>query len=56
VSKKKDYSASGLAGGIELYDFLILAAVIRNGWNPALLIAYTCGVMAGTFYTIRIGK
>jgi hypothetical protein len=56
VGRKRDYSASGLAGGIELYDFLVLAAVIRSGWNPVLLVAYTVGVMLGTFVSIRMCK
>ena len=56
VSRKMDYSASGLAGGIELYDFIVLAVVIRSGWNPALLVAYTIGVMLGTFFSIRMSK
>lgn len=56
IAKKKDYTASGLAGGIEFYDFIILAAIIRGGWKIPLMIAYTLGVMAGTFWATRHSK
>jgi hypothetical protein len=56
VIRKKDYSASGLAGGIEAYDFLILATIIRSGWNPLLITSYIIGTMAGTFISMRISK
>ena len=49
VGKDKKYSASGLAGGLELYDFLVLATVIKSGWNPLLLAGYTAGVIVGTY-------
>jgi hypothetical protein len=49
VGKDKKYSASGLAGAIELYDLLVLATVIQSGWNPVLLAVYVTGVMVGTF-------
>jgi len=49
IAKNKRYSVSGLAGGIEAYDLLVLATVIQSGWNPVLLGAYTVGVMVGTF-------
>jgi hypothetical protein len=49
IAKNKRYSVSGLAGGIEAYDFLVLATVIQSGWNPVLLTAYVVGVMIGTF-------
>ena len=48
IAKNKRYSVSGLAGGIEAYDFLVLALVIRSGWSPLLLASYVIGVMAGT--------
>lgn len=49
IAKNKRYSVSGLAGGIEAYDLLVLALVIRSGWSPLLLVSYTLGVMIGTF-------
>ena len=49
VSTKRPLKASGLAGGIELYDLLVLASIIRSGWNPVLLLAYTAGVVGGTY-------
>jgi hypothetical protein len=49
IVKDKRYSVSGLAGGIELYDLLVLATVIKSGWNPVLLGSYVIGVMVGTF-------
>jgi hypothetical protein len=56
VSTRRPLRASGLAGGIELYDLLVLASIIRSGWNPILLIAYTAGVVGGTFCATRISK
>jgi hypothetical protein len=56
VAERKPYSASGLAGGIELFDLLILAAIFRSGFNPALMVAYTVGVMIGTFIGARPSK
>ena len=56
ISKSRAYSASGLAGGIELFDFVVLATIIQSGWNPVLLAAYTIGVMLGTFFSIRTFK
>jgi len=56
VSKKKDYAASGLAGGLELYDVLILALIIRSGWSPLLIGTYTCGVIVGTFLGTRYSR
>jgi hypothetical protein len=49
IARDRRYSVSGLAGTIELYDFLVLATVIKSGWNPVLLGAYVIGVMVGTF-------
>ena len=49
IAKNKRYSVSGLAGAIELYDLLVLATVIKSGWNPVLLGAYVIGVTIGTF-------
>jgi hypothetical protein len=49
IAKNKRYSVSGLAGAIELYDLLVLATVIKSGWNPVLLGTYVIGVMVGTF-------
>jgi hypothetical protein len=56
ISRSRAYSASGLAGGIELFDFLVLATIIQSGWNPVLLGAYTLGVMLGTYFSIRTFK
>jgi hypothetical protein len=49
IAKNRRYAVSGLAGGVELYDLLVLATVIKSGWNPVLLGAYVIGVMVGTF-------
>lgn len=54
IAKNKRWSVSGLAGGIELYDLLILGMVIKSGWNPILLAGYVIGVMIGT--AIGMGK
>jgi len=56
VSTRRPLSASGLAGGIELYDLIVLASIIRNDWNPTLLVAYTIGVIGGTYCATRISK
>lgn len=56
VIRKRDYSASGLAGGIEAYDFLVLATIIKSGWNPVLITAYVAGTMLGTFLSVRMVK
>jgi hypothetical protein len=56
VTAKKPLSASGLAGGIELWDLIILAAIFRSGFNPLLMLAYTVGVVAGTFVGTKLGK
>lgn len=50
VTARRAGSASGLAGGIELFDLVILAAIFRSGFNPILMLAYTAGVVCGTFY------
>jgi len=56
VSTKRPLRASGLAGGIELYDLLVLASIIRSGWNPLLLAGYIVGVVAGTFVATKASK
>ena len=56
VSRKKDYAASGLARGLELYDILILSLIIKSGWSPMLIASYTAGVVVGTFVGTRFGK
>jgi len=56
VSTKAPLKASGLAGGLELYDFLVLASIIKSGWNPVLLLAYVAGVVGGTFTATRMSK
>jgi hypothetical protein len=56
VSTKRPLKASGLAGGLELYDLLVLASIIQSGWNPILLLAYVVGVVGGTYFATRIGK
>jgi hypothetical protein len=48
IAKNKRYSVSGLAGGIEAYDLLVLALVIQSGWSPLLMGSYVVGVMLGT--------
>ena len=48
IAKNKKYSVSGLAGGIEAYDLLVLALVIQSGWSPLLMGSCVIGVMAGT--------
>jgi hypothetical protein len=49
IARARAYSASGLAGGIELFDFLVLATIIQSGWSPTLIAAYVIGTMIGTF-------
>jgi len=49
IAKNRRYSVSGLAGGIEAYDLLVLALVIQSGWSPLLMGSYVIGVMIGTF-------
>jgi hypothetical protein len=56
VTARKAGSASGLAGGIELFDLIVLAAIFRSGFHPVLLGAYTIGVVVGTFVSTKIGK
>jgi len=56
VSTKRPWSASGLAGGIEFYDLLVLAAIFRSGFSPVLMLAYTIGVVVGTFLATKHSK
>lgn len=56
ISRKRDYAASGLAGGIEFYDLIVLASIIQGGWSLPLMISYTIGVMLGTFWATRLSK
>jgi hypothetical protein len=56
IGRKKDYAASGLAGGIEFYDLIVLSVIIRSGWSVPLMVAYTLGVMVGTFFSTRVCK
>jgi len=48
--------ASGLAGGIEMFDLIVLAAIFRSGFHPLLMLAYTLGVIIGTYVSTRISK
>ena len=56
VSLKLPLKSSGLAGGIEVYDLLILAAIFRSGFHPVLMGAYAVGVMVGTYLSTRYSK
>lgn len=56
VTARKAGSASGLAGGIELFDLVVLAAIFRSGFNPTLMIFYTIGVVIGTYASTKTGK
>jgi hypothetical protein len=56
VSTKHPLKASGLAGGLELYDLLVLASIIQSGWNPVLLMGYVGGVFWGTFVATKMSK
>ena len=56
VTARKAGSASGLAGGIELFDLIILAAIFRSGFHPIMMIFYTIGVVIGTFVSTKTGK
>ena len=49
IAKNKRFSASGLAGGIELYDLVVLYAILKSGWSPILLGSYVIGVVVGTY-------
>ena len=53
IARARAYSASGLAGGIELFDFLVLATIIQSGWSPILIAAYVIGTMIGTFVATK---
>ena len=53
IARARAYSASGLAGGIELFDFLVLATLITSGWSPVLIAAYVIGTMIGTFIATK---
>lgn len=53
VANRMPLSASGLAGGIEFFDLIVLAAIFRSGFHPLLMAAYTLGVMIGTYIGAR---
>lgn len=55
ISERWDWSASGLAGGITLYDLLVLAALLKE-WNLWLALAYSAGTAVGTLMALRIRK
>jgi len=54
IAKKNRLAVAGLAGGIEVWDLLVLASIISTGWSPLLIGAYTLGVMLGTY--LGVGK
>lgn len=56
VSRARNFTASGLAGGLELYDLLVLSLIIKSGWSPLLIGAYTVGVVVGTYMGSRWGR
>lgn len=56
VVDRKALSASGLAGGIEFFDIVVLAAIFRSGFHPALMASYAVGVMIGTYIGARYSK
>jgi len=56
VSTRHPLKASGLAGGLELYDLLVLASIIQSGWNPVLLLGYVLGVIGGTFTATKMSR
>lgn len=56
VTDKKPLSASGLAGAIEFFDLVVLAAIFRSGFHPALLGSYTVGVIIGTYLGTRYSR
>ena len=56
VVARKSLSASGLAGGIELFDLLVLASIFKSGFHPVLLVAYTIGVVIGTYLGTKCSK
>lgn len=47
--RKARWYASGLAGGIDAYDWLVLVTVLKSEWTVELIIAYILGVMVGTY-------
>ena len=55
ISDRWDWSASGLAGGITLYDIVVLAALLRE-WSLSLAIAYAAGCAVGTIVALRIRR
>ncbi len=56
IARNKRYSVSALAGGIEAYDLIVLAAIIKSEWNVALMISYVVGVTVGTFMGMNRGQ
>ena len=56
VSGKKAWRASGLAGAIEVYDLIVLAAIFQSGFHPILMASYAGGVVLGTYFGTRNSK
>ena len=56
VSGKRALCASGLAGAIEVYDLIVLAAIFRSGFHPILMASYAAGVVCGTYFGTRHSK
>jgi hypothetical protein len=55
ISGKWVLSASALAGGITLYDLLVLATLLKQ-WSVGLAVAYAVGTAAGTTIALKIRK
>jgi hypothetical protein len=50
--KQARWRASGLAGGIDAYDWIVLVTVLKSHWTVELIVAYVLGVMVGTYVTM----
>jgi hypothetical protein len=55
ISNRRALSVSLWAGGITLYDLLVLATLLTK-WNLLLAISYAVGCAAGSFMALRRSK
>lgn len=53
VSKEKAKKAGLLAGGIELFDLLVIVSIAKMGWPLELGVAYAFGTALGTYMVIK---
>ena len=55
VSSRRPLLASALAGGIELFDLLVLVTILAN-WSLLNALAYAGGVVIGTAAAVKRSK